>query len=98
MPHLFRLLVVGLVSCRRALWLGLFVSAPEQIVCSTDFAIAGLWATGCDGRLSQMLFQDCFVRPVGVLHEEDVMGAVGPPPTSVCRTAMGPASLHLWFV
>ena len=34
------------------------MSAPEQIACSTDFAIGGLWAIGRDGRLSQVIFQD----------------------------------------
>ena len=27
-----------------------------------------------------------------------VASPIGPPPTSKCRMAMGPASLHLWFV
>ena len=70
-----RWLVLGLVFCRGALWWGLLVSAPEQVVGFTDFSICGLLAIGRDGRLSQVVFQERFVWPVGVLQEGDVVGA-----------------------
>ena len=51
------------------------MSAPQHIVCFTDFSIGGSRATGCDGRLLQVIFQNLFVGPVRVLQEGDVMGA-----------------------
>ena len=51
------------------------MSALEQIVCSTNFSIGGLWATGWVSRCSQVVFQNRFDAPVGVLEKRDGMDA-----------------------
>ena len=40
---------------------------PEQMVCVTNFSIAGLWLTGCCGCLWLVAFKEQFVGPFRVL-------------------------------